>query len=296
MFQFLEQYISYLQYEKRYSKYTFSAYEKDLSQFVEFAQNNLKINTWKHVTHKHIRLWLSSLIDDGLTEKSVNRKLSGLKSFFKFLNQKQLLEQNPSTLVTAPKVRKSLPSFIQEEQLNQLLDNNLLGTDFESIRNQLMINLFYQTGIRRAELIGLKISDVDLAEGKIKVLGKRNKERIIPVSKELTELIKTYLQEKENYFDKTTCETLFVTAKGKPMYPKLVYDVVKKALSLVSTNKKKSPHVLRHSFATHMLNHGADLNAIKELLGHANLSATQIYTHNSFEKLKRVYQTSHPRE
>ncbi len=296
MFPLKEQYISYLLYEKRYSKHTVLAYEKDLEQFVNFVSEQLKVTRWEDVSNKHIRLWLSELMEDGFTAKSVNRKLSTLKSFFKFLNQKQIFTQNPVALLTAPKIPRALPHFVEEKQLRRLIDQVAWEDDFEGYRDRLIVTLFYSTGMRLSELINLKISDVDLKDAKVKVLGKRNKERIIPLSKEVISQVQYYLKEKEDYFEGIASAYLFVTARGKKMYPKLVYNVVNQSIGKVSTDKKRSPHILRHSFATHMLNNGADLNAIKELLGHANLSATQIYTHNSFEKLKKAYKLAHPRD
>ncbi len=296
MFQLKDQYISYLLYEKRYSKHTVSAYEEDLGQFISFSENQFGIKSWESVTNKNIRLWLSDLMEQGFTAKSVNRKLSTLKSFFKFLNQKQILSQNPAALLTAPKIPKSLPHFVEEKQINQLIDQIAWEDDFEGYRDRLIITLFYSTGMRLSELINLKVNDVDLSDAKVKVLGKRNKERIIPLSNEVIDQVQYYLKEKKNYFEGMDSAYLFVTARGKKMYPKLVYNIVNTSIGKVSTDKKRSPHILRHSFATHMLNNGADLNAIKELLGHANLSATQIYTHNSFEKLKKAYKLAHPRD
>jgi integrase/recombinase XerC len=292
----LNQYIDYLQFEKRYSKHTVVAYQKDLSQFISFCLEEKLNLDWSLVSSKDIRRWMSSLMEEGLIPKSVNRKLSSLKSFYKYLNQKQIFGNNPANMLSAPKISKSLPKFVEEKQLNRLIDEIDFGDDFEGRRNHLIIALFYHTGIRLSELIGIKIDDIDLVNSKLKVLGKRNKERIIPLHTEIVKLTTTYLKTRASQFQGLTIPNLFVTQKQKKLYPKLVYNIVNQSINLVSTIEKKSPHVLRHSFATHMLNKGADLNAIKELLGHANLAATQIYTHNSFEKLKQVYKMSHPRD
>jgi len=295
MHELLNKYIDYLKFEKRYSKHTAIAYQKDLSQFIHFYESYASHKSWDKVKHKDIRAWIASIIENGYTAKTANRKLSCLKSFYQYLNKKDIYLQNPADLIATPKNKKSLPVFIDEKQINFLIDEIVFEDNFEGIRNHLIINIFYHTGIRLSELINLKMEDVDLEQAKIKVLGKRNKERIIPLNNEVTDLIKTYLKHRELQLNKENNRFLFITSKNKKLYPKLVYNIVNQSIGLVSTIKKKSPHVLRHTFATHMLNNGADLNAIKELLGHANLAATQIYTHNSFEKLKQVYQQAHPR-
>ncbi len=291
----LNNYIEYLKFEKRYSPHTSTAYLKDLNQFVIFFESYTDKKSWFNVTNKDIRSWIASIIENGQTPKTANRKLSCLKSFYQYLNKKDIFLQNPAKLVTAPKNKKSLPKFIEEKQINFLIDNINFGNDFEGIRNHLIINIFYHTGIRLSELIELKLEDTDIIQSKIKVIGKRNKERVIPLNKELTNLIKKYLGHRKLQTGNDNNSYLLITVKNKKLYPKLVYNIVNQSIGLVSTIKQKSPHVLRHTFATHMLNNGADLNAIKELLGHANLAATQIYTHNSFEKLKKTYQQAHPR-
>jgi len=292
----LNEYIDYLKYEKRYSIHTITAYQKDLSQFIDFFENYCQEASWFNVGNKDIRTWISNLIENGNSAKTANRKLSCLKSFYLFLNKKGIHNANPAKLVSAPKNKKSLPQFIPEKQINFLLDDYDFGIDFEGKRDHLIISLFYFTGMRLSELIELKLDNIELKEFKIKVLGKRNKERIIPLHKEIIDLIEIYLKERLTQLNGQSCSHLFITAKNKKLYPKLVYNIVNQAINIVSTIGQKSPHVLRHTFATHMLNNGADLNAIKELLGHANLAATQIYTHNSFEKLKDAYRKSHPRD
>jgi integrase/recombinase XerC len=236
-----------------------------------------------------------SLLNDGITPVTIHRKISALKSFFKFLMREQVLESNPVNGVIVPKKPKRLPVFVKEKDMDILLDTVPFADNFEGIRDKFIITLLYGTGMRLSEMTSLRISDIDLGQKVIKVLGKRNKERIIPFYKELEKEITGYLSARQIAFPDADTNIVILTSKGKPAYPKLIYRVVNKYLALVSTINKKSPHVIRHSFATALLNHGADLNAIKELLGHANLSATEIYTHNSFEKLNNIYKQAHPR-
>jgi integrase/recombinase XerC len=288
-------FVQYLQFEKRYSVHTVEAYQRDVIGFYTFYSDYSEEKSWSAVTHKDIRAWLSGLMDDSLEARSVNRKLSSLKSFFKYLTKIEIVKQNPAILASAPKIRKLLPKFVESQQMDNLLDQIEFDDSFIGKRDKLILSLFYHTGIRRAELINLTWTNVDLSALRIKVLGKRNKERIIPLQKELVNLLIDFRHESENVANESLPKQVFVTEKGKPMNPKTVYQIVHQYLSLVSTIEQRSPHVLRHSFATHMLNNGADLNAIKELLGHANLAATQVYTHNSFENLKKSYLSAHPR-
>ncbi len=288
-------FVQYLQFEKRYSVHTVEAYQRDVIGFYTFYSDYSEEKSWSAVTHKDIRAWLSGLMDDSLEARSVNRKLSALKSFFKYLTKIEIVKQNPAILASAPKIRKLLPKFVESQQMDNLLDQIEFDDSFIGKRDKLILSLFYHTGIRRAELINLTWANVDLSALRIKVLGKRNKERIIPLQKELVNLLIDFRHESENVANESLPKQVFVTEKGKPMNPKTVYQIVHQYLSLVSTIEQRSPHVLRHSFATHMLNNGADLNAIKELLGHANLAATQVYTHNSFENLKKSYLSAHPR-
>jgi len=244
-----------------------------------------------------VRSWLVSLLDNSLSTKSVNRKITTLKSFYKYLLRENVIQANPMLKVIAPKNARTLPSFVKENDMNRLINDVEFEDNFTGWRNKLMIQFFYSTGIRLSELINLQLTDVDLHANTIKVLGKRNKERIIPVSKSLAAASVEYLHQRKIILHETNtnCSYFFITEKGKQTYPKLVYRIINKYLAYVSTNTKKSPHTLRHSFATSMLNHGADLNAVKELLGHASLTATQIYTHNSIDKLKNIYEHAHPR-
>lgn len=289
----VSQFINYLNYEKHFSKHTISAYQNDLLQFELFAKSNFEVTAIASVSHQLIRSWLVHLMNEKISSRSVARKLTTLKTFYRFLLKEHIVDTNPMSKVQSPKINKRLPVFVEEKPMNQLLDSIEFASDFEGLRDKLIINILYTTGIRLSELIGLKITDIDFYNTQIKVLGKRNKERIIPITKELSSQITVYLETKISTGFES--EYLLVTHKGVKLYAKLVYNIVKKNLSYVTSIEKRSPHVLRHTFATHLLNHGADLNAIKELLGHANLSATQVYTHNSIERLKTIYKNKHPR-
>lgn len=288
-----EDFIRYLQAEKRYAEHTLRAYRSDLNQFHAFCLDNGQEGMDLHF--KVIRSWVVSLMDEGYAPRSVHRKLTTLRSFCTYLIRNGELESNPLDKVLKPKMRKRVPSFVEEVQMDRLLDEYDFGDDFTGIRNRLMLDLLYQTGIRRTELIRLATGSADLDEKSLKVYGKRNKERIVPLGDDLVGRIREYLQLRAGLPPSAGEEAMFLTIKGKPLYDKLVYRVVHQYLAMVTTLDKRSPHVLRHTFATHMLNHGADLNAIKELLGHANLSATQVYTHNTFKKLKAIYNLAHPR-
>ena len=288
-----DEFLSYLRFEKRYSANSIESYSSDLTQYSNFCIDSGTADL--DLDHKLIRMWIVSLLEKGISSRSVNRKLSTLKIFSKYLIREGILKSNPLDKVLKPKMNKRIPSFVDEIRLNDILDTFEFGNDYSGIRNQIIIEILYQTGIRRSELIGLKTSSVDVDENNLKVKGKRNKERIIPINPQLTRRIISYLELKEITFPEINSESLLLTANGLPIYPKLVYRLVNSFLKMVTTLEKKSPHLLRHTFATHLLNKGADINAIKELLGHANLSATQIYTHNKFEKLKDIYQQAHPR-
>jgi len=289
-----ESFISYLKYEKRYSHLTAVAYKKDLDQFEEFYVKTIGDFNVEGINDKVVRGWVVDLMEHGISARTVNKKISALKSFYKYLLRLEVVKENNLVNVIVPKVGKKLPQFVEEKNLDHLLDDGFFTKDFEGFRDELMISLLYGAGIRLAELMHLKDADVYQAEFLIKVLGKRNKERIIPYPRSLNLLIEQYKQKRTELFGHPV-ECLFLTSKGKPVYEKLIYRVVCMKLALVTTIDKKSPHVLRHSFATHLLNRGADLNAVKELLGHSNLSATQIYTHTSLDKIKKVYQQAHPR-
>jgi len=292
----LEGFLHYLQYEKRFSPYTVISYKTDLEQFSEYLALQYGITEIADASYQMIRSWFVSLMEQHITPRSVNRKKAALNSFFKYLNKHGLLTENPMNKVLSPKSVKRLPAFVEEEKMKTLLDEYIPQQDnsFITLRDQLIIEMLYNTGMRLSELVNLKTADVNGFSMTIKVLGKRNKERIIPYNNRLQKLIKEYIDLRQKTILEA-CDYFFVTTKGKKVYQKLVYRVVIYYLNTITSQDKKSPHVLRHTFATHMLNHGADLNSIKELLGHANLSATQVYTHNTIEKLKTVYKQSHPK-
>jgi integrase/recombinase XerC len=291
----IDSFLRYIEYEKRYSAHTVSSYKNDLLQFRTFltgSEPNLSI---KSASFQHIRAWVISLIEDGIKPASVNRKIAALRSYYKFLLKRDEIKVDPSQRLQLLKSGKKLPQFVQEQEIQRLLDQFKFEDSFKGSRDRLVLELFYGTGIRRAEMIGLRESDVNLVKQQIKVLGKRNKERIIPLSKSLARLIEEYREKKLAQFATLTTNSLLVTDQGKPCYPMFVYRVVVKHLGKYVSLEKRSPHILRHTFATHLLNKGADLNAVKDLLGHTSLAATQIYTHNSFEKLKRVFDQAHPK-
>jgi integrase/recombinase XerC len=294
---FLERFIQYIQFEKRYSLHTVSAYRSDLDQFMGFLNNpEVVITHPDQITQHHIRNWMVEMMGNEIAPRSISRKIATLRKYFKFLLADGVIAINPASKIHTPKVPKNLPVVVEDARLTQMLDSvDVFTEDFAGTRDKLVIEMLFGTGMRLAELVGLKESDIDSYEGTVKVLGKRNKQRIIPLNHELHLLLAKYLDLKksENFSNKSL--TLIVTNKGTDIYPKLVYLIVQKYLSHISTQSKRSPHVLRHTFATSLLNKGADLNAIKELLGHANLSATQIYTHNSVERLKSIYKLAHPK-
>jgi integrase/recombinase XerC len=287
----LDSFIQYLQYEKRFSKHTITAYHQDINSFFNYLTTTYQITQLSEITHSIIRSWIVYLMEHNITPRSINRKISTLKSFYKYLLRQNILAENPMLKVQAPKASKKLPVFIEKDKMDLLLDKTHFGTDFDGLQQQLILEMFYHTGMRLSELSNLKTSDVDLYNSQLKVLGKRNKERIIPFNEELKILIENYMR----YHSNSSTEYFFKSKSGEKLYPKFVYRLVNKYLSLISTQHKKSPHVLRHTFATHMLNNGADLNSIKELLGHASLSATQVYTHNTVEKLKNIHKQAHPK-
>jgi integrase/recombinase XerC len=289
----LERFYNYLQYEKRYSKHTLIAYQNDLQQYSQFL-TSLQINIIE-ANHHSIRSWMVSLMDDEIDPRSINRKISALRSLYKFLLKENLIEENPVLKIRAPKVAKKLPTFIAEDKISQLLDADFFENSFSGLRDKLVIELLFGTGIRLSELIGLKLNNFLPKESTIKVLGKRNKERIIPVNITLLNLLNQYLTLRTELNISEDIQTLIVTDNNTAAYSKFIYRLVQKYLSYVSTHNKRSPHVLRHSFATTLLNKGADINAIKDLLGHSSLAATQVYTHNSIERLKSIYKQAHPK-
>lgn len=290
----LEHFNNYLRYEKRFSAHTVNAYFTDIRQFELFlSKSDLNLLS---VTHHNIRSWMVDMAESKADPRSLQRKLSSLRTLYKFFQRENILEENPTLQVKAPKAAKKLPVFIEDGDLNSLLDSaEVFSDDFTGRRDRVVIELLFGTGIRLAELITIKDTDINNYERSIKIFGKRSKERIVPVNVSLMEILNDYILERSKLENQNLSSTFIVTSEGKPAYSKLIYRIVNKYLSQISTNKKTSPHVLRHSFATSLLNKGADLNAIKELLGHSSLAATQVYTHNSVERLKLIYNQAHPK-
>ena len=291
----MELFFKYLQYEKRYSPHTLTSYHTDLGQFAQYLNQVYQIADPAEAGHTIIRSWILTLVQNNIKPRSINRKIACLRSYYRFLLAQQRIEANPMLRIKAPKVSKKLPAFVAEEPFNTLLDTFTFEENFEGQRDRLILEFLYGTGIRLAELIGIADSDLNMRAKTVRVLGKGNKERIVPINDSLLASIEVYQKYKKSEFPDNNSEKLLVTNKARPLYPKFVYRVVKKYISLITTSENNSPHVLRHSFATHLLNKGADLNAIKDLLGHSSLAATQVYTHNSIEKLKSIFEKAHPK-
>jgi integrase/recombinase XerC len=287
-------FLSFLQFEKRFSQHTLIAYKTDLEQFTDFSGNQFQVNDLEEVQSVQVRTWLANLRDEGISPRSINRKISSLKSFYKYMMRQGAVPSSPLTTLSGPKSGKKLPSWVDAGQMDALLDRSFYPEDWDGLTAHLAIMVLYETGLRRSELVGLKQTQVDFHNKSIRVLGKGHKERILPVRPVLLAAIKNYMQEKQEA-NHDGAGVLLVRKDGKPVTAPWVYTTVKRYLSLVTTQDKKSPHVLRHSFATHLTNAGADLNAVKELLGHSSLAATQVYTHNSIEKLKKVHGQAHPK-
>jgi integrase/recombinase XerC len=287
-------FLDYLKFEKRYSRHTLLSYENDLTVFFDFLELQFGSLALPEITHSFVRSWLASLKDAGMTAKTINRKISALRSFFKYALKTGILAQSPMVKVVAPKNEKRLPQFVADKDIHTLFDYVEFPDSFRGRTERLALQLFYQTGMRLSELTGLKESAVNAASHSLKVLGKGNKERIIPIGDTLLQTISGYLKEKEG-LEGADRGVLLISEKGKPLAPRAVYTFVKKYLSLVTTIDKRSPHVLRHTFATHLTGAGAELNAVKELLGHSSLAATQVYTHNTIEKLRAVHKNFHPK-
>ncbi|MEJ8757910.1 tyrosine-type recombinase/integrase [Pontibacter sp. H259] len=291
----MDLFFKYLQYEKRYSPHTLTSYHTDLGQFSDYLLQTYEISDPAQADHTIIRSWILSLVQQNIQPRSINRKIACLRSYYKFILSQERITANPMLRIKAPKVSKKLPAFVPEDSFNQLLDQFAFENNFEGQRDRVILEFLYGTGMRLSELIGIAESDIDGYQKTVRVLGKGNKERIIPVNDSLWQSISTYLAHKKAEFGDNNSEKLLVTTKARPLYPKFIYRVVKKYISLITTSEHNSPHVLRHSFATHLLNKGADLNAIKDLLGHASLAATQVYTHNTIEKLKSIFEKAHPK-
>ena len=289
----IQNYLDYLLLEKRYSTHTVKAYKTDLSLFQDYLKEIYEVSIQK-TNHSMIRSWLVEELNNGNSARTVNRKITSLKSFFKFLVKEEVIKVNPTLKISSSKTSKKLPQFVGVDDMNKLLDKLKFNEDFSGYRDKLIIEIFYSTGIRLSELINIKVTDCDSVKKQIKVLGKRNKERIIPLTKELIKSIENYmiLRNQVRAVDRSY---LLLTDSGKKLNSSLVYRKVNNLLKDVTTLDKRSPHILRHTFATHMLNNGADINVIKELLGHASLSATEVYTHNSIDKLKQIFNNAHPR-
>jgi len=291
----IQSFVDYLSLEKKYAKHTVTAYQKDLEIFQSYLLDEFYDDDLNAINYTQIRSWIIQLVDGGLSNRSINRKVSSLNSYYKFLIKIGDLKHSPLAKHKALKVQKKVHIPFSEEEINTVL-SSAATHDFESLRNKLIVELFYSTGIRRSELVNLKINDIDLVQKQIKVLGKRNKERFIPLINTVQDTLKLYLDMRNTLKQILSPDALFLTQKGAKIYGTLTYRIINSYFSEVSSKVKKSPHILRHSFATHLLNHGADLNAVKELLGHSSLAATQVYTHNNIEELKKVYGKSHPRQ
>lgn len=288
-------FLQHIKYEKRLSHHTVTAYEGDLKQFSAFLLFQYEFKEPEKADFQMIRSWIVALVDEKIENRSINRKIATLRTFYNFLLRHKAITTDPMLKIKALKTDKTLPKYVEEKPMENLLDDMEFSDDFSGLRDKLVLELLYGTGMRLAELIGLKITDLNLYNNTLVVLGKRNKQRIIPVNKSLVEAIKKYLTLRTDIIDDTTNTYLIVTDSGTQAYPMFIQRLVKKYLSLVTSLEQRSPHVLRHTFATHLLNRGADLNAIKDLLGHTSLAATQVYTHNSIEKLKKVFKQAHPK-
>jgi len=288
-------FIDYLSFQKRYSPHTIVAYQNDLLSFFDFLAIQYEELLLPEIKPTFIKSWLADLKNNEMESKTINRKISSLKSFFKYQLKQGNIETSPMTTIISPKIKKRLPQYVEEKDTTTLFKHVEFPATWVGQTERLVLELFYSTGMRQAELVMLKELQVDAGNGNIKVIGKGNKERILPISRSIITSMQQYSADKRRLFEKFDSLYFFINSKGKKLYPKLVYNMVHKYLKMVTTIDKKSPHVLRHTFATHLMNNGADLNAVKELLGHSSLAATQIYTHNSIEKLKDIHKKAHPK-
>jgi len=288
-------FIDYVRFERRYAANTVRSYRDDLEQFFNYLKGVFGELQPADISSAYVRSWLASLKDQKLSSRTITRKISTLQSYFKYMLKMEMITQTPMSNIHVPKISKRLPVFVESRDLKQLFSNIEFPDDWQGKTDRLIISIFYQTGLRLSELINLREDKIDFGNRTIKVLGKGNKERIIPIHSSLMKEIRDYLKEKNAKIDQADRQFLLINERGKKLYPKYAYLSVRKYLAMVTTVDKKSPHVLRHSFATHLMNGGADLNSVKELLGHSSLAATQVYTHNTIEKLKEVYQKAHPK-
>lgn len=288
-------FLDYLQYEKRYSNHTITAYNTDLCQFIHYINEEFETNNIDSATSDHIRSWIVHLMESGVAPKTINRKVISIRTYYTWRALQGLTMNNPAEEIIPLKTDKKLPEYVEESAMKKLLDEVLPCSDISSIRNRLIIELLYQTGIRLSELINITTDNISVDNCEIKVTGKRNKQRVIPIGRNLAILLREYLDKFKKDFGDLPYKFLFLTDKGKPLYPKFVYRLINESLKRVTTMSKRSPHVIRHTFATTMLDHGADINAVKELLGHSSLASTQVYTHVSAERLKKIYRQAHPR-
>ncbi len=288
-------FFKYLQFEKRYSSHTLVSYQNDLDQFLQYLSEQYQTTDLLKAEHRHIRSWIVNLMQEGVKPRSINRKIIALRSFYKFSISREAILQNPTQKIKALKSAKELPQFVQEKEMDNLLSNIEFPDGFEGNRDALIMELLYGTGMRLAELIGLKEDDFNRQAGTVRILGKGNKERVVPFHIEISRRLDSYIFHKKELFSHNGQSSLIVSNSGAKAYPMLINRITKKYLDQVTTISKRSPHVLRHSFATHLLNKGADLNAVKDMLGHSSLAATQVYTHNSLDKLKKVFDQAHPK-
>lgn len=292
----VDSFINYMEFEKRSSSHTVLAYRHDLEQLQEFVRLSFEMEDLSQCTHAELRAWVIDLVEQGLSTTTVNRKIATLRSFYKFLLRSRMISKDPTYKLKSLKNPKKLPEFVQEETINSVLDQEVYESTFEGHRDRMVMEFLYLTGVRLSELMGLKWADLNLVEDQVKVLGKRKKERIIPITKTLKQNILLYQKVFEERFPKIGMNDYFIVSnKGEQSYSMMIYRIVRHYLDLFAQNSRRSPHLLRHTFATHLLNKGADLNAVKDLLGHANLAATQVYTHNTMEKLKAVFEQAHPK-
>ncbi len=288
-----ESFLQYISTEKRYSRHTVTSYKNDIDQFMGWLDRVRPGADLVSVNHADVRGWMVSLLEEGASAGTVHRKMSALRTLFRYMRRHELISADPMTGLKLPKKPKQLPVFIAEDALSKLFDEFRFGDNFSGIRDRTVVEFLYLTGMRRSELTGLRDADVDFSAGQVRVTGKRDKQRVIPLTAGFVKSLRSYIEAREE--KGFSGGWFFVTDRGNKMYDRAVYNIVTRYLAMVTTVEKKSPHVLRHTFATHMLNRGADLTSIKELLGHASLSATQVYTHNTFEQLKKIYKQAHPR-